>query len=96
MLDDCKSSTSKGDKNKNRVSRKLTTVKDLLKHQHLNYDDGFVNINDAEQLKAGAAARFYHYRSHFRDLTDMTYIDTSFDIVTIHIAPDSKNVIVLI
>ena len=29
-------------------------------------------------------------------MTEMTYIDTSFDIVTILIAPDSQNVIVLI
>ena len=83
-------------KRKLSVSRKATTFKELLKRQLFNYDDGFVNINDPDQLKAGVAARFYHYRTHFRDMTEMTYKDTSFDIVTILIAPDSQNVIVLI
>lgn len=57
---------------------------------------GFVDLDNPEQLKMGAAARFYEHRDQFINMTKRQKIPTTFDIINIIVTNDEKHVVVLL
>lgn len=58
--------------------------------------ENFLNLADPIQLKNSAISRMHGFENNFLDMTETDYIDTGYNVVSIHMAYDSPKIIVAV